>query len=166
MMTTTKGTTSTKAVAAKPSKATAAKTKAAKIKANKTKITKDKIQLIAPLIALLEQECVHGERDFVELTYDIYDQLGYSSKYVRNLFAAIVGMSMWEYVYRRRLAEAYYAIEDFNAQTMSATVGPVRRAKRKITDEYGDAPTGLQQPLNMDALLKKWGYDQEVSGHA
>ena len=120
--------------------------------------------MIIPLIAPLEQDCVYGDKDFVALSYELP---GCSSKYRRNLFALIVGMPVQKYVYRRRLTVAYYAIDDFDALTMSGKVGSVSRAKKKIIDEYGDPPTDLQQPLEPDALLEKWGYSsQGVSRYA
>ena len=146
MKTMTKGTTRTKAVTAMPSSVTVNKSKA-----NKKKITKDKIQLIIPLIARLERECVHDIKNFVELTYDIYDPLGYSSKYVRNLFTAITGLSAQKYIYRRRLTEAYYAINDFGAQTMSATVGSVRRAKKRSSTS-----TVIRLPISSNRWIRMY----------
>ena len=94
------------------------------------------------MLSVIEEECVKKNRDY-KAAAELY--LNWDEKYLQSIFKFIADTSLREYIYRRRLTEAYKKIEDFEHQKLTHTLNGVKRAKSKIIKKFGNPPIGLQE---------------------
>ena len=118
------------------------------------------------VLKLVEEKCVNGNEDFATtLNENVY----WNSKYLQKIFGYIADISLKDYVRRRRLTEAFYAMEDFTTEKMGQKVNGIANAKRKIIQEFGERPEKLQlyiyEEVN-EKILKsrlKWKLENKLT---